>query len=264
MGKNAPLEYAAMLAITNANILAGLAILTAMNPDNMYFRYICPPHMVNPHNHDLALMGNVNQIVFSWATRQLADYYGFKYTITNSGFSDSMENDFQAGFEIGVTAALAIAAGITSNGVKGVVGMDQAVSLGRLVADHEMYSYLNEAFGRRVDVNENTLQSDRVDAAGIGGDFLDCLEDASRVREVYGESPVFFSGDYETWKKGPRSNERLGSRIEQLIAEGFTPAPVLDTEKLHMLDKAVEKHVDDRSFLPRLKTLIEEVAGVAL
>lgn len=264
MGRNAPLDYAAMLSVTNANILAGLAAIIAMNPDNMFFRYIFPPHMANPDNPKMALMGNPNQIIFSWATRQLADFYGFPFTITNSGFSDSLEDNFQAGFEVGVSAALSVMAGIDSNGVKGVVGLDQGVSLDRLFTDHEFYRYLNYVFSRQIPVNDETLRFDEIKEAGIGGDFLYSLEDADQVEEFVFRSPAFFSGDYDQWKNGPTGTERVRQEVDARISANMPDKPVIDDAKIKALDKVFLRYVSDPEILKRLKRQVQGVTGVEL
>lgn len=264
MGRNAPLDYASMLAVTNANILAGLAAIIAMNPENMFFRYIFPPHMVNPANPEMPLMADPNQVVFSWATRQLADFYGFPFTITNSGFSDAVEDNFQAGFEVGITAALAVAAGVNSNGIKGMVGVDQGVSLDRLLTDHEMYRYTNYIFSRTIPVGAETLRLDEVRRAGIGGDFLHSLDDKNRVGEFIFSSPVRFTGTFDEWSRGPKGSQRVRDEVERLVTAGMPSQPVIDDDAIARLDEIFARYVGDATVLTHLKRTIADVTGVVL
>jgi trimethylamine--corrinoid protein Co-methyltransferase len=258
MGRHTPLTYASLLALTNANILAGTAVLMALNPDNPYYRYIFPTHCVNRKDTDLPLMGNPNQIIFAWAARQLADFYGFQYCITNSGFSDAIEDNFQSGFEVGVTAALSIAAGVTCLGVKGIVGIDQGVSFERLVTDNEMIDYLNFIFCKKIEVNEETFDFDSIKKAGIGENFLHSLENEQRVRDMYWDSDFFYSGSYENWRKNI-SSEKLKSKIDKILKDNYPPKLLISEDKVKQLDTVMRSHVKDKSFADKLKKDLRKI-----
>jgi trimethylamine--corrinoid protein Co-methyltransferase len=260
MGCHTPMTYASLLALTNAHILAGTAALIAFNPDNMYYRYIFPTHCVNRSDTALPLMGTPNMILFSWAARQLADFYGFQYCITNSGFSDAIEDNFQAGFEVGVTAAMAIAAGVTCLGVKGIIGIDQAVSFERLVTDHEMIDYLNHVFQTTIEVNDETLDFQSIKNTDIGGSYLGSLKNERRVKDIYWDSDIFFSGRYENWHKGI-SSERIKNRIDGILKEDFPPKLVIGEEKVKQLDDTMRAHVKDKGFVDILKKDLEKFLG---
>ena len=253
MGRHTPLSYASLLSLTNAHILAGTAALIALNPDNMYYRYIFPTHNVNPRNTALPLMGKPNQIIFAWAARQLADFYGFKYCITNSGFSDELQDSFQYGFETGVTMALSIAAGITCLGVKGMHGIDQAVSLEHLVADHEMIDYLNFTFSRLVRVDDSTLAYEEIKKKLRGADFLDTLKDKTRMKEIYWDSDIFYSGQYADWHENI-VRENIKKKIDRIMRDGFPPSLVLPAGKVNKVEEVMRAHVKDKGFIDKLKS----------
>ena len=252
MGYHSPVTYASLLALTNAHILAGCVALIAMNPQNMFFRYIFPTHSVNRKDTNLPLMGNPNQIIFAWAARQLADFYGFKFCITNSGFSDAIEDNFQSGFEVGATAALAVAAGVTCLGVKGIVGIDQAVSLERLVTDNEMIDYLNFAFSRKLRVDDFCLDYESVKGTPIGGNFLKDLKNAERTKDTHWESDIFFSGSYGGWQQD-FSRNKIKEKIGNILGDGFPPKLVLDQKKADKLDSVMTEHIGEKGFVERLK-----------
>jgi trimethylamine--corrinoid protein Co-methyltransferase len=252
MGYHSPVTYASLLALTNAHILAGAVALVALNPKNMFFRYIFPTHSVNRKQTNLPLMGNPNQVIFAWAARQLADFYGFKFCITNSGFSDAIEDNFQSGFEVGVTAALAIAAGVTCLGVKGIVGIDQAVSLERLVADNEMIDYLNFVFSRRLKIDELCFDFEKVKRTAFGGNFLSDLKDAERTRDTHWESDIFFSGSYDGWHRA-FSQEKIRAKIDGILRDGFPPKPVLDRKMVEKLERVMTEHIGEKGFVERFK-----------
>jgi trimethylamine--corrinoid protein Co-methyltransferase len=252
MGYHSPVTYASLLALTNAHILAGAVALVAMNPKNMFFRYIFPTHSVNRKDTSLPMMGNPNQVIFAWAARQLADFYGFKFCITNSGFSDAIEGNFQSGFEVGVTAALAVASGVTCLGVKGIIGIDQAVSLERLVTDNEMVDYLNFVFSRKLNVDAQCLDYETVRKTSFGGNFLDDLKNAERTKDTHWESDFFFSGSYAGWHPDI-SRERIKEKIEKILRDGFPPKSVLDGQKVEKLERVMAEHIGEKGFVERFK-----------
>ncbi|KPJ84352.1 MAG: hypothetical protein AMS17_16380 [Spirochaetes bacterium DG_61] len=252
MGHQSPMTFASLLTLTNTNILAGLAAIIALNPKNLFFRYIFPVHCVNKNEPSLPLMSSPNQVLFSWAARQLADLYGFKYCLTNSGFSDSIEDNFQTGFEIGVTAALAMVAGIDSTGVKGIHAVDQGVSLEHLIMDNEMFNHLNFIFGKKFVVNEETLDFESIQKSGIGGNFLYSLKNDQRLKEYYWDSDIFVASSYENWKKGKCYNN-IKNKLRGILDESYPPKQILNEDKVKRLDDVIGAHVKDRSFIDRLK-----------
>jgi trimethylamine--corrinoid protein Co-methyltransferase len=258
MGFHTPLSYASLLSLTNAHILAGTAAIIALNPQNMYYRYIFPTHCVNVHDTSIPLMGHPNQVIFAWAARQLADFYGFKYCITNSGFSDAVEDNFQSGFEVGATAALAIASGITCLGVKGIIGVDQGVSLERLVTDNELIDYLNFVFSRAVKVDEETLGYEAIKSVARGGNFLESLKDREKTREMLWESNIFYAGKYENWQRDA-SRERIRARIVQILRDHYPPQLVVSREKAAKVEEVMRAHIKDNSVVDRLKRDLQKI-----
>jgi trimethylamine--corrinoid protein Co-methyltransferase len=63
MGYHTPMTYASLIALANANILAGLTAIILLNPENLYFNYLFPMHIVNKQHPDWPLFGAPNQEV---------------------------------------------------------------------------------------------------------------------------------------------------------------------------------------------------------
>jgi trimethylamine--corrinoid protein Co-methyltransferase len=258
MGRHTPLTYASLLSLTNAHILAGTAALIALNPDNMYYRYIFPTHNINPRYTSLPLMAQPNMIIYAWAARQLADFYGFKYCITNSGFSNEIQDNFQCGFEVGVTAALSIAAGITCLGVKGLHGCDEGVSMERLVTDNELIDYLNFVFSRSINIDDSTLEYENIKSKARGEWFLEDLKDERKMKEMYWNSDIFYFGNYEDWHENI-GRENIKKKIEKILEENFPPSLLLPLEKVENIEGIMKTHVKDKGFVDRLKNDLERI-----
>jgi trimethylamine---corrinoid protein Co-methyltransferase len=134
MGSSAPMSHLATMTLENAEILATLAAIIVLNPENPRFDYVAPAHSMNMAN-GLCSFGSPNQAIFALMARQIADSYGFDRVVVNCGLSDALYPDYQCGIERGVTLAFASAAGVDEVGLMGIVGADQAASFEQLAID---------------------------------------------------------------------------------------------------------------------------------
>jgi trimethylamine--corrinoid protein Co-methyltransferase len=261
LGYHTPMSYASLLSLANANVLAGIAAIILLNPDNMYLDYLFPMHVVNKKSMSWPSFGGPNQVVISFLARQLADFYGFRFTLSNCFFSDSIGNDFQLGFERGVTAALSVFAGIDRVGVQGIHGADAGISLEQLIIDDEMLNYLNFILGRRVRIDEEAFDFEAIRKAGPGGSFQDDPKNAERLKEVYWDSEIFVAEPFESWSPNlPMKNVRR--KLERILQEGFPPSAVIGPEKVRALDGIMDRYVADKKALVAFrKALAAIVAG---
>ncbi len=253
LGYHTPMSYAALLSLANANILAGIAAIIVLNPENQYLDYLFPMHVVNRKSMNWPSFGGPNQVVISFLARQLADFYGFRFTLSNCFFSDSIGNDFQLGFERGVTAALSIFGGIDRVGVQGIHGADAGISLEQLIVDNEMLSYINFILGRRIRLDDELFDFKAIRKAGPGGSFQNDPSNIRRQKDVYWDSDIFAAEPYETWTPNlPMQNVRR--KLHAFLEEGFPPKPVIDQDKLRSLDGIMEHYVEDRKALDAFRS----------
>jgi trimethylamine--corrinoid protein Co-methyltransferase len=260
LGYHTPMSYAALLSLANANILAGIAAIIVLNPENLYLDYLFPMHVVNKKSMNWPSFGGPNQVVISFLARQLADFYGFRFTLTNCFFSDSIGNDFQLGFERGVTAALSIYAGIDRVGVQGILGADAGLSLEQLIIDNEMLSYLNFILTRKIRIDDEMLDFESIRQAGPGGSFQNDPKNAQRQKDVYWDSEIFAAVPYENWKPNlPMLNAR--KKLQSILAQGFPPAPAVSQDKARKLDEIMDRYVDDKQSLDAFRKSLSAIVG---
>ena len=200
MGYHSPMTYASCLALANANNLAGMIILTLLNPDNLFFDYIFAVHSMNKNNLEMPLFAGPQQAILSISGKQIADYYGFQYCLATSNCSDSVENDFQSGFERGALGALTLAGSVDNRGVRGIIGTDQGASLEQLIIDKAMDEYLEFIFSKKIQVNNDTLCIDEIKNKGIGKEFFP--GDEKKFNDYYLDSEVFVNDLYKNSEKG--------------------------------------------------------------
>jgi trimethylamine:corrinoid methyltransferase-like protein len=236
------------MALANANILAGLAAIMLLNPENMYFNYLFPMHIVNKKNPQWPLFGAPNQVVISLVARQLADFYGFKFALTNCFFSDSIEDNFQLGFERGVTAALSIFSGIDLVGVQGITGADAGISLEQLIIDNEMLDYLNFILEQKIVINEDMFDFRSIQKSGPGSNFYQDPNNIERWKDVYWDSDIFVAEPYENWKKG-QAAENVQQKLSNILQNNFPPEVVISQDQVQRVNEIMESYVTDKKML---------------
>jgi trimethylamine--corrinoid protein Co-methyltransferase len=250
MGLHTPMTFASALTLLNANTLAAMTIAVLLNPQCLHFDYIGDLFTVNLHHSNTPLMGGPNQIVFTLAAKKLADYYGMDF-VANVGFSDSPENDFQSGFERGVSTIAALLCGARVLGYQGMVGANQGVSLEQLMIDSELYSYLKYIISAKVDVNDKTIQFDRIAQGGIASEFLEESKHALEHRGSYWESEVF-QHSASTSPDRRENISRIREKVESILSSSYPAQPVVDGTVASRMNEIIEAYIKDKTLLASL------------
>ena len=251
MGYHTPMTYASAITLSNANILAAITITILINPDCMFFDYVFGTQTVNLREKDISLFGGPNQVIFSITGRQLANFYGFKKCISNAGLTDSMQYDFQSGFERGVTAALAFANGTNHIGLQGIVGADQGVSFEELLINNEYLDFLNFIFNRKIEINDKTFNFEDIQKKGVGGNFLDYKKNIN-IKDVYWDSDIFVSEHMKDWSINKIINN-IGKKINEILEQNFPPELLISEDKVKRLEDIIMFYTKDKKFLSKLK-----------
>ena len=162
------------------------------------------------------IFGGPEQALFGVAMTQVGRSYGLPVSV-NVGLTDSKRIDAQAGLEVGITRALAAAAGAEGFGLLGICGVDQAASLEMLVFQHEAIGYI-ESVMRDLDFSDEALGFDLLGRLGPGGQFLDQEHTARRVRRELWMPRLLDRQYYQAWlDAGAESTEaRCRRRREEI------------------------------------------------
>ncbi len=260
MGKITPLNYASTITLLNAHILAGTAIIILMNPENAFARYISAAHITKKGDSELPLYGSPSQSIFAFMAKQMADFYGFENCYTNSNISDAFLDDFQFGFEKGVSATIPRMLGFNQCGVEGIVGFDEGSSFERLVIGNEFLSYLNFIFGHDYTVDDNTIDFERIKKIGIGGNFASSSGDFEKHDYLYWNSDIFIREWHKDWRKNRNMTlDRIENKIQGILKENFPPKLVIDESKVEELDNIIGYHIKDISFPGNFKKELEYI-----
>ncbi len=240
-GGSGPVTLAGTLALHNAEILQGLVMIHACNP-NQPVIYSCHAHRLDLRRGAI-LYGSPEQSLLAAGATQLAQRYGLA-VCGNVMLTDSNCPDYMGGFEAGVSAAYALAAGwemlgFLGFGTIGVVGSGVGHNLEQVVIQDEALGYL-ERILRSFDVTDETLAFDVVKNVGIGGSFLGEVHTAAHLRsEFWQDAGVFSPADYDDWTKSGASStlDRAHQRLQQILDSSLPLQPVIEPKMASELER---------------------------
>jgi trimethylamine:corrinoid methyltransferase-like protein len=266
MGRDSPMDYLSAITVTNANILAALTAVMLLNPDHFGMDYVFAAHGMKSTSEPRHLFGAPHQVLFALASRQLADFYGFRNSIVNAGLSDSCANDFQSGFERGVTAAVSLLCGNDGLGLQGLVGADQAVSLDELIMDDSMLSYLNHIILAKERLRSRPIDVKSIIEAGAGASFLSRINQGDDQGIMFWRPRAFSFDTLSTWQMHRMKGEsRIESVREEILASHYPPAMAIPDSTARKLVDVVLQHTDHREhFIDFLTKLQMEIPSVNL
>jgi trimethylamine--corrinoid protein Co-methyltransferase len=236
-GLDAPVTLAGTLVIQNADNLIGVVLCHLLGLPGSWSG--------SAHTMDLrsalCSFGSPNQVLLGLAAVQLGRYYGFDVHV-NSALTDACLPDFQAGFEKGMSAIVALLSGAGGIGAQGIVGADQGASLEQLVIDDEWASAVAHILDLGFEVNDETLAVDTIRRVGIGGSYLAEEHTVRHMRETYWPARLFNQKSWDAWMEagGKDAYARAHERVLQILAEHYPPEPLLNRATIGELQALVE------------------------
>lgn len=234
-GASAPLSIGGMLAMANAEILSGIAILQTLAPGTPTM------HISYAATIDLASGGmntawGTDEVFSAMANTQLARRYGIPYSVW--AFAPGAKYpDWQAGVQAALSAmAMALSPGHLITGA-GSLDDDVVYSLTELVLDCEIFEMLVRfAEGWRID--DDAIALETIEAVGPGGHFLGTPHTLANIRSFWRET-VMDRSSWEAWEQAGRPDAARAAteRARRLLAE-HEPEP-LPEDVEHELERIV-------------------------
>jgi trimethylamine--corrinoid protein Co-methyltransferase len=236
-GLDAPVTLAGTLVIQNADNLIALVLCHLLGLPGSWSG---SAHTLDLRS-TLCSFGSPNQVLLGLAAVQLGHYYGFPVPI-NSALTDACLPDFQCGFEKGMSAIVALLSGADGIGAQGLVGADQGASLEQLVIDNEWLAAVDHVLRTGVEVNDDTLALDLIRRVGIGGSYLAEEQTVRHMRQTYWPSDLFNQKSWDAWQAegGQDVYAKAHTRVQQILAEGYPPHPLLAPSTIAELDALVQ------------------------
>jgi len=239
-GSTGPITLAGVLAVQNAELLAGIVLAQLVGPGTPVI-YGSTSTNIDMKTGALAI-GSPELSLMIAAHAQLARYYGL---LSRSGgaLTDASSPDAQAGFE----SMLSLMTTVNSDidfvlHAGGILSSYLAFSYEKFVLDDEMCGMVRR-LRRGIDVTPETLAYDVIAGVGPGGNFLMEPHTVKRCRREFWEPALCDRSGLEAWMAGGRQDAvaRARQRWQKLLAEHQDPP--LDETTARQLQKFVAEQV---------------------
>jgi trimethylamine--corrinoid protein Co-methyltransferase len=219
-GSTAPVTVAGCQVIWNAGALVGLVLSQLRREGAPYamagwgsvpldLRTLVQPY-ADPDRRGVA--------------QAMGHYYGLPM-FSLAGCSDSKVGDQQAGIEAALTLLMAALSGGHIVHDLGYLESGLCYSLAQLVICDEILGWIEHALGN-VDVGDEALAVDLIDALGPDGQYLDQKHTAAHLRERW--YPGLFNREtYAAWlARGGTTLEQRAARTVEAILADHAPEPL--------------------------------------
>lgn len=232
-GGTAPVTLAGMLALLNAEILAGNIIMQTLNPGSPVVYTIRP--LVFDMTTSISAYGYAESTIAAAVAIQLArEKYGF-FTDVHGPRTDSKILDEQAALEKAFTTPLISLAGANIISGAGMLNSDGAVSPTQLVIDNDLIGMTFRILGG-LKIDNERLAVSIIDTVGSGGHFLDSPHTLKYFKGEYYRTAVLNRENRAVWKN-------KGCKITVDLARDRV-LKIIRTYRAAALDVALKKKLD--------------------
>ncbi len=236
-GSTGPITLAGLLAMQNAELLAGLVFAQLLSPDTPVL-YGSTSTNIDMKSGALAV-GSPELALMISGHAQLARYYGLPAR-SGGALSDASFPDAQAGFESMSSLLTTVNSGVDFVlHAGGILSSYLAFSREKLVLDDEMCGMLRR-YGKGIEVTPDTLAYDVIASVGSEGNYLMEMHTVERCRSEFWAPTVVDRSGLEEWMAGGRERavDRAHTRWKRLVAEHEDPP--LDRTTARQFERFVE------------------------
>ena len=253
-GAQSPITAASNIAIDHAERLAGLCIVTSVDPAAKF--YFCNhTYFLDMRSADIA-SGSPEQTLLALLGKKLLEHCGFQLVV-NHPIMDvgAHAPDGQVAAEKMMYALLTALGG--ANGIGGAGQLKEDFCYEQLVIDNEIAGYVKHLI-KGAEITDETIALDTIRERGIGAHFLDCETTLRHLRETYYAPALFYRKRKSEWlREGAKDLlERAHEKVEALLARE-TPV-FLTADQLAAMDEIIVEACaeladgwDPRPYLPR-------------
>lgn len=167
-GAASPATLAGSLLVHTVETLSGITLAQCVNPGTPVVYGGAP--MYFDMRHGTTSLNAAESGMISAAYSQMAKYYGIPCH-NYGGLSDAKCIDAQAGLESGMSALLAVQAGINVISGAGAIEFCNTFSLEKLVIDNEICGMALRV-AAKINCSEEALAADLISELGPGGSYL--------------------------------------------------------------------------------------------
>ena len=234
-GATSPVTMAGTLVQANAEVLAGICLVQAINPGNpVIYGFSGGPL-------DMALgkqaSGSPEGALMNAAMAQICDFYKIPFGYGTGGITDSAAPDQQCGFERAYTSLYAALAGldVIHHAAGGLLGEAMVASYEDMVIANEICNMINMGL-RGIPVKEDTLAVDLITEVGAGGNFLDTDHTCNHLRDE-----IFLSHLLDRRSHNERGEKEPST---MLLKAKDLAKHILDTHRIPGFEPQVEQEIE--------------------
>ena len=230
-GASGPVEIAGVLAMQNAEILAGLTLAQLVRP-GVPIIYGSTSSPMDMRTGGLSIGAPELSMIVS-CTAQMARFYHLP-SRSGGGLTDANFPDAQAGIESAM--ALMTAA---RNGINfilhacGILGAYVAMSYEKFIIDEELCGMVKKLI-EPIEISDATLDLATIEEVGIGGNYLTQPKTFELCRTAFFLPELMNVQDYDGWqsKGGKRTDERASDLLNKRLANYEKPDidPTIEAE----------------------------------
>ncbi|MEA2008370.1 MAG: trimethylamine methyltransferase family protein [Chloroflexota bacterium] len=238
-GSTGPITLPGVIALQNAELLAGIALTQFISPGTPVL-YGSTSTNIDMRTGALAL-GGPECSLYIKAHAQLAQHYGLS-TRGGGALTDSSIIDAQAGYESMFSLLTTINSGIDFVlHAGGILGSYLAFSYEKFVIDDELCGMMRH-YMKDIEVTPETLAYDVIANVGQGGHYLGEDQTVERCRTEFWMPNLSDRVGIEAWWNGEQldTTARARQRWQDLLAQHKDPS--IDESTIRQLKSFVEEH----------------------
>ena len=239
-GSTGPITLPGVVALQNAEILAGITLAQLINPGTPVL-YGSTSTNIDMRTGALAL-GGPECSLYIKAHAQMASFYNLP-TRSGGALTDSSTVDAQAGYESMFSLLTTVNSGIDfvlHSG--GILGSYLAFSYEKFVMDDELCGMMRH-YMKGIEVNSDTLAYDVIAKVGQGGHYLGEDQTIKRCRTEFWMPTLSDRSGIEAWWGCEQldATARARQRWQEIVAKHEDPP--LDEITLRQLQTYVTDHI---------------------
>ena len=223
-GSTGPATLPGLLALQNAETLAGVILAQLVNPGAPVV-YGTTSTITEMRTGALSI-GAPELAMIQNATMQMAKFYNLP-SRGSGGLTDAQFPDMQAGIESALALAMTIMSG--ANFILhacGILGSYIAMSYEKFIADEEICGMVKRML-RPLNVTDARIDLKTIKEVGIGGEYLTHPTTLKHCRSEYFLPELMVRTDFATWRDaGSRTLTQEASAIVQERLAGYAPPEI--------------------------------------
>lgn len=229
-GSTGPVTLPGLLAVQNAEILAGVVLTQLVNPGAPVV--YGTTSTVTEMRTGALTVGAPELSIIQNASMQMARHYGLPCR-GSGGLTDAQFPDLQAGMEstLALTTTIMSGANFILHGC-GILGSYIAMSYEKFLADEELCGMLRRML-RPLNITDERIDLETIKKVGVGGEYLTHDSTYEHCRTEFYLPELMSRLDYANWDAAgrPRLDQGASAMLANRLAEYTPPAvePEIET-----------------------------------